>query len=288
MQKIENGRQNEGFLEIGAFSFSRCNSLKINIPNTIKIGRYALFNTNPITPHLLDGIESLGESAFSCCKFANCRSPTLVNTISRGMFDTCQRTFSVEFPVLVIPIKSQAFKWCTYLRNCAFSHETVIEEDAFWGNTDLLEIFDTAEGIIIALRCRLDGLLIHKMCYYKSYHLKAWQDFIHSTNVSSGQPSESNLIESSRQQDCLGMTPLHILAYSTDHHFEIYRFMIDQYPETLIVEDAWEAVSLLYAIWGSPPTENIQLLVNSTMVEHLGGANAPPAVIQKLLNIHQT
>jgi hypothetical protein len=51
-------------------------------------------------------------------------------------------------------------------------------------------------------------------------------------------------------QDCLGMTQLHILACSTVQLLELYQVMIENYPENLIVEDAWGAVPLLYAIWG--------------------------------------
>ena len=50
------------------------------------------------------------------------------------------------------------------------------------------------------------------------------------------------------QQDCLGMTPLHILACSTVQCLEQYQLMIDKYPANLIVEDAWGAVPLLIAI----------------------------------------
>jgi hypothetical protein len=134
--------------------------------------------------------------------------------------------------------------------------------------------------------------------------MNALLDFIHSTSMrSNGQRrvlrSASSFIESGRLQDCLGMTPLHILACSTVHHLEIYRFMIDQYPETLIMEDAWGMSPLMYTIWGSAPSEIIQLLVDSyqlhypnhafnwsTMIMTLGRVNAPPAVIKNLLDVH--
>lgn len=96
------------------------------------------------------------------------------------------------------------------------------------------------------------------------------------------------------------MTPLHILACSTVHHLEIYHYIIDQYPETLIMEDARGVPPLMYTIWGSAPNEIIQLLVKSYLSHHpnhqfnwnmmvltLGRINAQPAVIQNLLNVHQ-
>jgi hypothetical protein len=44
------------------------------------------------------------------------------------------------------------------------------------------------------------------------------------------------------KQDCLGMTPLHILSCSTVQCLELYQLIIDKYPENLIVEDEWGAV----------------------------------------------
>jgi hypothetical protein len=63
--------------------------------------------------------------------------------------------------------------------------------------------------------------------------------------------------------DCLGMTPLHILACSTVQCLEVYQLMVELYPDNLIVEDAWGAVPLLYVIWGDAPSEIVSFLVNS-------------------------
>ena len=60
------------------------------------------------------------------------------------------------------------------------------------------------------------------------------------------------------------MTPLvHILACSNVHSLELYCLTIDKYPGPLIVEDAWGAVPLLYAIWRDAPSEVVQLLIGS-------------------------
>jgi hypothetical protein len=103
------------------------------------------------------------------------------------------------------------------------------------------------------------------------------------------------------EQDCLGMTPLHILACSTVYQVEIYQFMIEKYPENLIVRDAWGATPLLYAVWGNSPSEVIQFLINSyqslylhhefvwnNMLFTLGRANVSKGVIQNLFDIQQT
>jgi hypothetical protein len=73
----------------------------------------------------------------------------------------------------------------------------------------------------------------------------------------------SKLDPTGNQQDCLGMTPLHILACSSVHDLEVYRVVIEKYPANLITEDSWGAPPLLYAFWGAAPAEIIQFLVNS-------------------------
>jgi hypothetical protein len=102
------------------------------------------------------------------------------------------------------------------------------------------------------------------------------------------------------RQDCLGMTPLHILACSTAC-LELYQLMVDYYPENLIVEDSWGAIPLLYAVWGDAPREVVQFLVRSyqshypshefnwtSMIMTLGRANALVSAIEHLLDIQQT
>ena len=54
------------------------------------------------------------------------------------------------------------------------------------------------------------------------------------------------------QQDCLGMTPLHSFACSTEHNLEQYCVIIEQDqqdPTNLITENMWEALPLLNAFW---------------------------------------
>ena len=96
------------------------------------------------------------------------------------------------------------------------------------------------------------------------------------------------------------MTPLHILACSTKPTIEIYRLLIEKYPETLIMQDKWGDIPLLYAIWCHAPPEVVALLVESYksihqdyefdwsgMILTLSKANAPLANIQKMVKTHQ-
>ena len=153
---------------------------------------------------------------------------------------------------------------------------------------------------MIALQYRFNRLPVHSKIYYISYYNQMTSEEI-LNSIIIGENGE--LDPTGLRQDCLGMTPLHILACSTVQCLELYQFIVNMYPNNLIVEDAWGALPLLYAIWGDAPCEVFQLLVNSyqslypdhefdweEMVITLGQANAPTSVFRNLLgvNIQQT
>jgi hypothetical protein len=207
--------------------------------------------------HLFDGVESIGGYAFKCCMFTKFRCPPLITTISDGMFHSCQRLFSLEFPEDIIQVERYACWFCFSLRNAALAPNTNVGMMAFSDCLDLLQIFDTEEAISNALKRRFDGLPIHYWIYYLSYHhMITTEEFLNS--IVTGENEE--LDPTGLQQDCLGMTPLHILACSTVHQLEIYIFMVEKYPENLIARDAWGATPLLYAVWGNSPSEIVQSL----------------------------
>jgi len=175
----------------------------------------------------------------------------------------------VEVPD-IIRVDGDAFSCCHSLRNATLASNTVVGEDAtvlddvdgvngirienhaFSECSDLLYIFDTVEAIVIALRNRFNGLTLHSRIYYKSYnHLMTAEEFLSMIII--GENGE--LDPTGLQQDCLGMTALHILACSTVQCLGLYQVMIEKYPENLIVEDAWGDVPLLYAVWGDAPSD---------------------------------
>ena len=136
------------------------------------------------------------------------------------------------------------------------------------------------------------------MIYYQSYDSVSVDQMNNATDIRISQ-LRSKLNPTGRQQDCLGMTPLHIMACSTVQNIELYKVLVDKYPESLVTEDRWGAVPLLYAIWGDAPSEIVQFLVESyksihpnyelnwtNMVATLSIINSRD-VIQKLLDIQQ-
>ena len=165
--------------------------------------------------------------------------------------------------------------------------------------TDLQRLFGSIVEIIHELQHRFDGLPIHSIVYYQSYHQRVLHNLIDAINMRSGQCWTlcSMLDPTGNQQDCLGMTPLHILTCSSVHDLELYRVIVDNYPTNLITEDRWGALPLL---WGAAPAEIIQFLLGSyqslypdhdfnwtIMVETIGRTDTPKESIENLLQVKQ-
>ena len=249
--------------------------------------------------HVSDGVESIGGGAFYCCNFAKFRSPPLVTTIPQSMLQYNKRLFSLEVPENTIEVGDHACHNCHSLRNIALASNTVVEWGAFCDCQDLLHIFDTQEAIVNALKIRFAGLPIHGKMYYKSYYNPPMTlEEIRNTIIID---ENGELDPTGVQQDCLGMTPLHILACSTVQRCELYQLMVGMYSGNLIVEDSWRATPLLYAIWGDAPSEIVQFLVDSyqslfpnhqfdwnAMLLTLGRSSVSKVVMQNLLNIQHT
>jgi hypothetical protein len=81
-------------------------------------------------------------------------------------------------------------------------------------HTDLYQLFGSESRIIFALRHRFDGLPIHSIVYYQSYHQGVLQNLIAAMNMRYCQRRTMCKLDptGNQQDDCLGMTPLHILA----------------------------------------------------------------------------
>jgi hypothetical protein len=229
------------------------------------------------------------------------------------MLFNCESIFSVELSENVIEIGSGALRYCYCLRNVAFPPNAVLGDTVFIEEeddddnemglrTDLQQLFGLESRIIFALQHRFDELPIHSIVYYQSYHQGVLQILIAAINTRSGQSRtlRSKLDPTGNQQDCLGMTPLHILACSSVHDLELYRVIVEKYPANLITEDRWGALPLLYGFWGAAPAEIIQFLLESyqslypshvfnwtIMVETMGRCDTPKERIENLLRVKQ-
>jgi hypothetical protein len=183
-----------------------------------------------------------------------------------------------------------------------FIEEEEEDDDEMDKPTDLQELFGSIAEIINELQHRFDGLLIHSMIYYQSYNQGVLQHLFAAINMTSGQGGTLNrkVDPTGNQQDCLGMTPLHILTCSSVHDIEVYRVIVENYPTNLITEDWWGALPLLYAFWGAAPAQIIQFLLGSyqslypdhvfnwtNMVWTMGRCDASKESIENLLQVKQ-
>jgi len=270
---LEEVELSEGLLEIKEDVFFDCASLiQVNIPTSItRIGRFAFGWVGLNDTNLPNSIESIDRYAFCGTKFPIFRMPPLITIVSAGSMGRCQHLFSINIPESVQQIEQHAFGGCYSLRNIAFPNNVNLHQLAFeWsglvtGCKDLKQIFNTDQQLIHGLKHRFDNLPIHKMIYYQSYNNVTVDQLNNATNMRSGQRRSlrSKLNPSGSQQDCLGMTPLHIMACSTVQSIDLYKVLIEKYPETLITEDRWGAVPLLYAVWGDAPKEIVKFLGES-------------------------
>ena len=300
----------EGLLEIGEDAFSFCTSLvSVTLPSSLKVIGYMAFDGCKVLDevHMPDTIESIDKAAFMRCNFTNFRMPPLVQTFHEGAVTSNACLVSLELPENVSSRNDHAV---LSLRNIALPLECEIESDSDSSidtNVDgsgLLEAFpddDDDDTTSNALQHRFDELPIHKICYYQSYHdtETTMQNLKREINPWTTTPP-GQLNATGNRQDCLGMTPLHILACSTKPTIEMYRLLIEKYPETLITKDKWGDIPFLYVFWCNATTEVLDLLVESYkslhpeyefdwsgMLKTLVKRDVPLANIQRLLNTHQ-
>jgi len=174
-------------------------------------------------------------------------SPTLESHPSSPDTCNCKSMFSLEMPEIVSKVGGSAFYCCSCLRNEAFPPNAVFGDYTFfqvYGSesfTDLQQLFGSEREIIRELQHRFDRLPIHKLVYYQSYHQGVLHNLIATINMRSGQDhaARSKLDPTGNQQDCLGMTPLHILACSAVHDLELCRVVVEKHPSNLITKDRW-------------------------------------------------
>ena len=112
---------------------------------------------------------------------------------------------------------------------------------------------------------RFDELPLHRHCYYyrSQPHIEQTMD---STTRAWFNEEVSRLPAHGLQQDCFGMTPLHVLLCSSAGcDVRVCQCMIEKYPGAMLIEDRWGEVPLVYALFGEAPIEVIHFLLESHM-----------------------
>jgi len=302
----------EGLRRIEEDGFSRCTTLaSVTLPSSLKvIGVEAFEGCDQLNEvYMPDSIESIHARAFKYCNFTNFRMPTSAgNDINMSIVGCNASLVSLQLPETIGNLddvyNSTGEHTDLSVRNIALPSDCNINTIGLGNLKDLRVVFSVDENdttISEALQHRFDDLPIHKVCYYQSYYDNetTMQSLKRKINPWTTKPP-GQLNKSGKDQDCLGMTPLHILACSTKPTIEMFRLLIEKYPETLIMKDKWGDIPLLYAIWCNATSEVIDLLVESYKSLHqkyefnwgstlltLSERDVPLANIQKLVIIQQ-
>ena len=264
----------EGLQDIGKNAFYNCDSLvSVKLPCTLKVIQSEAFQSCDVLNeiHMPDTIERINLRAFNGCNFQNFRIPPLLTNVDIGIVGSNKSLVSLEISEnLEVCSTSNGGRGTRLasLRNIAFPPDCEMFKGTFDELADLLVALPDADVDTISdalqHRHRFDDLPIHKICYYQSYHDSetTLQSLKREINPWTSKPP-GKLNTTGKEQDCLGMTPLHILACSTKPTIDMYQLLIDKYPETLIMKDKWGDIPLLYAFWCNAPTEVLDLLVES-------------------------
>jgi len=311
----------EALETIDSYAFHGCKSLRRvnNLSNSKvnRISRGAFRDCERLEQiDLPDTVKYIGPLAFHQCMMKNMRVPPKVTKIDTTAFANCDYLFSLEWPKTIERIAGDEFSLVMgpkpsmrKLRNIAFPPHCQYIKDYicitdYKGRSDLQKIFPDKENadLVLELARRFIGLPVHSACYYQSYKStrytlnKIRRIIDPSLSCYFGKTKTSYM-----RQDCLGMTPLHILACSKKQNIDLYRFIIERHPEGLIIKDKWDAIPLVYAIWADAPSDVIEILVESHLkyfpdhkldwggiVGTLFFANVPFRSIKKILFTQHT
>lgn len=294
----------DGIVEIKEKAFMNCHSLERihDIPPSLaRIDKFAFSDTALLSLELPEDFIIQSKGFFNNCNWlCNMRLPPRTTQIPEMTFCECSSLFSLEIPQRVNRICANALSDCNTLRNFAIPSLEGMGNDMSetFGNLfhhchALQNLLGRSNLVNQALLHRFDDLPVHQLMYFQSYypleitlaHLKALRN-------------EYNSIDN--QHDCLGMTPLHILACSKRVHIELLCALVKAHPESLVAKDAWGALPILYLFWGDAPSEIIHFLCSSiksycshyilpwaSMVTTLS-EHAPVRYLQNLLDTQKT
>lgn len=204
---------------------SHCKGLKY-------IGRRAFFHCEALRCIILPlTVSVIRDQAFSdCYSLVSVEFCGTLDIIASLVFFKCKSLQKISFPETLTgwdeigynEIGYQAFGECASLRDIA-TPQGLTQNDLslslrhIRGCYDLLDVFDGSVSKLnsaLAMRYRFNGLPLHKLCYYQSCY--STDELIEELKSSLDPKVE-------RSQDCLGMTPLHILACSAQHNLGVYQ-----------------------------------------------------------------
>jgi hypothetical protein len=251
---------------------------------------------------LPDSVTQIGMGAVGgCTSLTTFRIPHPMTAIDMNIFYPQNHLLTIEIPATVCSltyhcrdIDNPHIGSFQDLRNVAFPPRCQVARNVTCKFISLVTLFSNDEEMTHMLSQRFEGLPIHGMCYHHTYG--DVRDLIRKINHNLGGESMTGT-----RRDCIGMTPLHILACSTSHTMEMYQLLVLKYPENLVTKDGWGDVPLLYAFWSNAPKNIVLFLVESykqlypmfvleweKMIHTLIVGGAPALSVQNLLDVHKS
>jgi hypothetical protein len=263
---------------IGIKAFRNCSSLlRINIPSSVtSIGRKAFLKCSAMVEvKLHEGLQEIGDEAFRWCSslirinipmsvisidnraFMYCFALVEVKlheglcSISAALFYNCSSLLCIIIPSSVSDIGNDAFGSCNLLRNVAIPSTSAITQEQFASSFPTLH---RKEITLELIKGRFDELPLHRLC--------------NNFNPMQGDQGTAFIqavywfpVQAFQRQDCLGMTPLHIMLCSgTVHDIRVIQYMIEECPNAMLIQDKWGKVPLDYALLGKASIAIIDLL----------------------------
>ncbi len=137
----------DNIAEIKEYALSFSCFEEIIIPANVKIGKGAFYNCFRLrSVTILDGITEVGSQAFAYCQnLQQVRLPETLTKISSYMFDGAYSLFTIDIPQTVTTVGYSAFFNSGLVSLTLPQNVTQIEDCAFWGCNQLLEIINLSQ-----------------------------------------------------------------------------------------------------------------------------------------------
>jgi hypothetical protein len=194
--------------------------------------------------HIPPSVREIGKGAFyKCTALKEVYLQEGIKYIGRNAFDHCTTLLGITIPSSLHTFHPDTFTECTLMRNVAIVSATVRPvafEKSFPSLRNMaLSINDIGDRFAV--------LPLHKHCF--TYHPLHCDQTTSRTNLEQFNLEVVRLRGQLSQLDCLGMTPLHVLACSAKGvSTEAYHCIIEQYPEALCIKDRWGDIPLTYVL----------------------------------------
>lgn len=243
----------KGLTQIGERAFKNCKELRrvaSSPPGLVSLGDHAFLDCRHLMVHvhLQEGLKEIPSRAFyNCNSLLAISIPDSVNVIGTEAFLQCKSLLGMELSAHApLHFGENALKGCASLVNISIGAQMTIASannfsackymqlnrinmrgmDLRGARTgrELLEMYSQRTGadLMEALRDRYADLPVHEACYRAS----------HTTVDALVQAIRQN--DSSSLTDFFGMTPLHILATSSNLRTDLLEVLLDHSPAEVI------------------------------------------------------